>query len=80
MARMRLFFGKLLDLGEPEQLHDRGARRWRNGREGLLSGLLRYVLRVTSGGRFVAPPAKAECMYAPDVFGRTGASVVDAKP
>ena len=39
-----------------------------------------YVLRVTSGGHFVSPPAKAECMYAPDVFGRTGASVIDAKP
>jgi uncharacterized protein YfaS (alpha-2-macroglobulin family) len=39
-----------------------------------------YVLRVTSGGRFVTPPAKAECMYAPDVFGRTAASVIDARP
>lgn len=39
-----------------------------------------YVLRVTSGGHFVAPPAKAECMYAPDVFGRTGASVIDVNP
>ena len=38
-----------------------------------------YVLRVMSGGRFVTPPAKAECMYAPDVFGRTGASVVLAR-
>ena len=39
-----------------------------------------YVLRVTSGGRFVTPPAKAECMYAPDVCGRTGTTVVEARP
>lgn len=39
-----------------------------------------YVLRVTSAGRFVLPAAKAECMYAPDVFGRTAASIVTAKP
>jgi uncharacterized protein YfaS (alpha-2-macroglobulin family) len=39
-----------------------------------------YVLRVISGGRFVVPPAKAECMYEPDVFGRTAASTIDAKP
>ena len=50
------------------------------GAKASFHALLRYVLRVTSGGRFVAPPAKAECMYAPEVFGRTGASVVDAKP
>lgn len=40
----------------------------------------RYLLRVMAGGRYVVPPTKAECMYAPDVFGRTAASVVDAAP
>jgi hypothetical protein len=39
-----------------------------------------YVLRVVSGGTFVVPPTRAECMYAPDVFGRTAASVTVAKP
>jgi uncharacterized protein YfaS (alpha-2-macroglobulin family) len=38
-----------------------------------------YVLRVTSPGRFVVPPTKAECMYAPDVFGRTAAAVIEAR-
>jgi uncharacterized protein YfaS (alpha-2-macroglobulin family) len=28
-----------------------------------------YVARATTPGRFVAPPAKAEEMYAPEVFG-----------
>jgi uncharacterized protein YfaS (alpha-2-macroglobulin family) len=37
----------------------------------------KYVARATTPGRFVLPPAKAECMYAPDVYGRTAASVVD---
>lgn len=36
-----------------------------------------YQLRVIAPGRFAHPPAKAECMYAPDVFGRTEASVVE---
>ena len=39
-----------------------------------------YLLRVTAGGRYGVPPAKAECMYAPDVFGRTAASIVEARP
>lgn len=48
----------------------------------LPAGQLRtsYVLRVVSGGTYAVPPTKAECMYAPDVFGRTAASVVVAKP
>ena len=38
-----------------------------------------------TGGHVVGETAakasfQAECMYAPEVFGRTGASVVDAKP
>ena len=31
-----------------------------------------YVTRATTPGAFVAPPAKAEEMYAPETFGRTG--------
>jgi uncharacterized protein YfaS (alpha-2-macroglobulin family) len=39
-----------------------------------------YVLRVVSGGTYSVPPTKAECMYAPDVFGRTAASGTVARP
>jgi hypothetical protein len=38
-----------------------------------------YVVRATTPGRYVVPPAKAECMYAPDIYGRTAASVVDVR-
>ena len=38
-----------------------------------------YQLRVIAPGRFAHPPAKAECMYAPDVFGRTEASVIETR-
>ena len=31
-----------------------------------------YMTRATTPGAFVAPPAKAEEMYAPETFGRTG--------
>jgi len=31
-----------------------------------------YVARATTPGRFVVPPAKAEEMYSPEVFGRSG--------
>ena len=31
-----------------------------------------YLARATTPGAFVAPPAKAEEMYAPETFGRTG--------
>ena len=31
-----------------------------------------YVARATTPGRFVAPPARAEEMYNPETFGRTG--------
>ncbi|MBN1304336.1 MAG: hypothetical protein JXA13_07860 [Anaerolineales bacterium] len=31
-----------------------------------------YVARATTPGTFVAPPAKAEEMYSPEVFGRSG--------
>jgi uncharacterized protein YfaS (alpha-2-macroglobulin family) len=48
----------------------------------LPAGQLRttYVLRVVSGGTYVVPPTRAECMYAPDVFGRTAASVAVTTP
>ena len=36
-----------------------------------------YVARATTPGRFVVPPAKAEEMYAPETFGRTGTDIVN---
>ncbi|MGB7203291.1 MAG: alpha-2-macroglobulin family protein [Pyrinomonadaceae bacterium] len=35
-----------------------------------------YVTRATTPGQFVVPPAKAEEMYAPETFGRTGTDFV----
>lgn len=35
-----------------------------------------YVTRATTPGRFIAPPAKAEEMYHPEVFGRSGTDFV----
>jgi hypothetical protein len=35
-----------------------------------------YVARATTPGTFVTPPAKAEEMYAPEVFGRSGSDWV----
>jgi uncharacterized protein YfaS (alpha-2-macroglobulin family) len=35
-----------------------------------------YVARATTPGTFVVPPAKAEEMYSPEVFGRSGSDVV----
>jgi len=35
-----------------------------------------YVARATTPGRFVVPPAKAEEMYSPEVFGRSGSDWV----
>ena len=37
----------------------------------------RYLARATTLGSFVVPPAKAEAMYAPEVFGRTAATRID---
>jgi hypothetical protein len=34
----------------------------------------RYLARATTPGDFVVPPTRAECMYSPDVRGRTAAS------
>ncbi|MDI3282020.1 MG2 domain-containing protein [Polyangium sp. 15x6] len=36
----------------------------------------RYLARATSIGTFVLPPARAEEMYAPEVFGRTAAGTI----
>ena len=35
-----------------------------------------YIARATTPGRFVVPPAKAEEMYSPEVFGRSSSLVV----
>jgi uncharacterized protein YfaS (alpha-2-macroglobulin family) len=35
-----------------------------------------YVTRATTPGEFVVPPAKAEEMYHPETFGRTGTDFV----
>jgi uncharacterized protein YfaS (alpha-2-macroglobulin family) len=39
----------------------------------------RYLARATTFGKFVVPPTKAEEMYVPEVFGRSGAITVDVK-
>ena len=39
----------------------------------------RYLARATTFGTFVVPPTRAEEMYAPEVFGRTGALTVEVK-
>jgi len=39
----------------------------------------RYVARATSLGSFIVPPTRVECMYEPEVFGRTGASKLEIK-
>ncbi|MDQ3747506.1 MAG: MG2 domain-containing protein [Acidobacteriota bacterium] len=38
-----------------------------------------YVTRATTPGQFVVPPAKAEEMYHPETFGRTGTDFVRVK-
>ncbi|WP_438021401.1 MG2 domain-containing protein [Sorangium sp. So ce315] len=40
----------------------------------------RYLARATTLGAFVVPPARAEEMYSPEVFGRTGAISVKVSP
>jgi uncharacterized protein YfaS (alpha-2-macroglobulin family) len=37
----------------------------------------RYLARATTFGTFVVPPTRAECMYEPEIFGRTGATSFD---
>jgi uncharacterized protein YfaS (alpha-2-macroglobulin family) len=40
----------------------------------------RYLARATTPGRFVVPPLRAECMYSPEVNGRTAASTFEVTP
>jgi len=40
----------------------------------------RYLARATTMGTFLLPPSRAEEMYAPEVFGRTGADVIQIMP
>jgi len=35
-----------------------------------------YIVRATTPGTFLVPPTKAEEMYSPEVFGRTGSDWV----
>jgi len=35
-----------------------------------------YIARATTPGHFVVPPSKAEEMYSPEVFGRSGSDIV----
>jgi uncharacterized protein YfaS (alpha-2-macroglobulin family) len=39
-----------------------------------------YLARATTSGTFSVAPARAEEMYAPEVFGRTASTVVEVKP
>ena len=43
---------------------------------GMASTTTRYVARATTPGEYVVPPAKAEEMYSPEVFGRSGSETV----
>jgi uncharacterized protein YfaS (alpha-2-macroglobulin family) len=59
-----------------ENLRDTGAEAFLVE---MAPGLRRYdyVVRATVPGRFVAGPARAEEMYAPETYGRTAAEVVE---
>jgi uncharacterized protein YfaS (alpha-2-macroglobulin family) len=37
----------------------------------------RYLLRATTPGRYVVPPLHAQCMYSPEISGRTGATAFE---
>ena len=39
----------------------------------------RYLARATTFGRFVVPPTRVECMYEPEVFGRTAATSFEVR-
>ncbi|MEO1229085.1 MAG: hypothetical protein AAFZ18_09285, partial [Myxococcota bacterium] len=57
-----------------QNLRDTGAEAFAVG----LAGVRRYtyLARATATGRFRAPPARAEEMYAPETFGRTRSEIV----
>ena len=38
-----------------------------------------YIVRATTAGTFRTAPARAEEMYAPEVFGRTSTAVIEVK-
>ena len=38
-----------------------------------------YIVRATTAGTFRTAPARAEEMYEPEVFGRTGTTVIEVK-
>jgi hypothetical protein len=40
----------------------------------------RYLARATTPGRFVVPPLRTECMYSPEINGRTAASTFEVAP
>jgi uncharacterized protein YfaS (alpha-2-macroglobulin family) len=40
----------------------------------------RYLARATAMGAFITPPTKVEEMYAPEIFGRTGAATIRVEP
>ncbi|MFW5740191.1 MAG: hypothetical protein ACOC1F_07480, partial [Myxococcota bacterium] len=40
----------------------------------------RYLARATTIGRFVLPATRAESMYQPEIFGRTGAAGFEVRP
>jgi uncharacterized protein YfaS (alpha-2-macroglobulin family) len=37
----------------------------------------RYLVRATTPGRYVVPPLRAQCMYSPEVSGRTSATAFE---
>lgn len=39
----------------------------------------RYLARATSFGSYVVPPTRAECMYEPEIFGRTAGTRFDVR-
>jgi hypothetical protein len=39
-----------------------------------------YLARATVVGTYVVPPTSAECMYSPEVYGRTRAVTFDVRP
>jgi hypothetical protein len=40
----------------------------------------RYLARATTFGTFLLPPTRTEEMYAPEIFGRTAANIIEITP
>ncbi|HVJ20558.1 MAG TPA: hypothetical protein VM686_34330, partial [Polyangiaceae bacterium] len=73
-------------LGEERQSAPWSHRELRDDRvvffaDTLAPGLYRYryLMRATTRGSFVVPPARVEEMYAPEVFGRTAAKQIQIR-